>query len=145
MYRIWYKEKRVQLLLTLWAWHHKGTPIWNPRWPEYVFRMVLSACCSATKICLPPVEKTLRRTRTSSSKWVEWKWHKLQLGEPAWVFELISQWGSIAAGDYGQAERQLSSRGGRIIVVSEWGDMQRKQGTWYTLSFIFTGKRDTLY
>lgn len=35
------------------------------------------------------------------------------------VFELISQWGSIAAGDYGQAERQLSSRGGRITVVSE--------------------------
>lgn len=40
------------------------------------------------------------------------------------VFELISQWGSIAAGDYGQAEKQLSSREGKIIVVSECGSTQ---------------------
>lgn len=35
------------------------------------------------------------------------------------MFELITQRGSEAAGDYGQAERQLSSRGGRITAVSE--------------------------
>ncbi len=41
------------------------------------------------------------------------------LVRPVQVFELISQWGSIAARDYSQAERRLGSRGGRIIVVSE--------------------------
>lgn len=47
-----------------------------------------------------------------------WKWHKLQR-ESQCVFALISQQDAIAAGDYGQAERQLSSRGGRITVVIE--------------------------
>ena len=51
------------------------------------------------------------------------------VGEPVGVFELVSQWGFIAAGDYGQAERQLSSREGRIIVGSESGGMQGEQGT----------------
>lgn len=41
------------------------------------------------------------------------------LGEPVRESELISQWGSITAEDYSQAERRLSSRGRRMTVVSE--------------------------
>lgn len=61
--------------------------------------------------------------------------------EPVWVFELISQRGVVAAADYGQAKRQLSSRGGRITAVSEWGSLLWKQGTWCTLALIFTWGR----
>lgn len=57
------------------------------------------------------------------------RWPQNTLEEVVGVLELISQWDANAAGDYGQAEMQLISRGGRIIAFSERGNTQWKQGT----------------